>query len=70
LKATDLSYVKITITFVSCFISLLERHIKPSVQLETAKKKSRFREERKNEKNNFWELSPTPYKNQLLPEHA
>jgi hypothetical protein len=39
----------IMIIFVSCFISLLERHIKPSVQLETAKRKPRFREERKNE---------------------
>jgi len=46
-KATDLSYVMIAITFVSCFISLLERHIKLSVQLETAKRKPRFREERK-----------------------
>ena len=53
LKATDLSYVTITITFISCFISLLERHIKPSVQLETAKSKPRFREERKKRRNNF-----------------
>ena len=37
------------ITFVLCFISLLKRHIKPSVQLETAKRKPRFREEKKNE---------------------
>jgi len=37
LKATELSYVTITITFVSWFVSLLEKHIKPSVQLETAK---------------------------------
>jgi hypothetical protein len=49
LKATDLSYMTITITFISCFISLLERHIKLSVQLENAKRKPRFREERKNE---------------------
>jgi len=35
-----------TLIRVSCFISLLERHIKPSVQLETAKRKPRFREER------------------------
>jgi hypothetical protein len=48
-KATDLSYVMIVITFVSCFISLLERHTKPSLQLETAKRKPSFREERKNE---------------------
>jgi len=47
LKATDLSYVTITITFVSCFISFLERHIKPSVQLETAKRKPGVPEERK-----------------------
>jgi len=49
-KATDLSYVLIAITFVSCFITLLERHIKPSVQLETAKRKPRFREEKKMKK--------------------
>ena len=49
LKATDLIYVTITITLISCFISLLERHIKRSVQLETAKRNGRFREERKNE---------------------
>jgi len=49
LKATDLGYVTITITFISCFIPLLERHIKPSVQLETAKRKPRFREERNKE---------------------
>jgi len=48
-KATDLSYVLIAITFISCFISLLEKHIKQSVQLETAKRKPRFWEERKNE---------------------
>src|SRR5215475_10444468 len=47
--ATELSYVRIAITFVSSFISLLERHIKPSVQLEITKRKPRFREERKNE---------------------
>ena len=45
--ATELSYVRIEITFVSSFISVLERHIKPSVQLEIAKRKPRFREERK-----------------------
>src|SRR5215510_13408734 len=49
LIATELSYVRIAITFVSSFISLLERHTKPSVQLEIAKRKPRFREERKNE---------------------
>ena len=40
--ATELSYVRIAITFVSSFISLLERHIKPPVQLEIAKSKPRF----------------------------
>jgi len=49
LKATDLSYVLIAIIFVSCFISMLERHIKRSVQIETAKRNPRFRGERKNE---------------------
>jgi hypothetical protein len=48
-KAKDLSYMTITITFVSNFISLLERRIKPSVQLEVTKRKPRFREEGKNE---------------------
>jgi hypothetical protein len=38
-KATELSCVKIAITFVSSFISFLERCIKESVQLEIAKKK-------------------------------
>jgi hypothetical protein len=46
-KAKDLSYVSIAITFVSNFISLLERRIIPPVQLEVAKRKPRFREERK-----------------------
>jgi hypothetical protein len=46
-KATDLSYIRIPITFVSSFIPLLERRIKPPVQLEIAKRKLRFREERK-----------------------
>jgi hypothetical protein len=49
LKATDLSYVLIAITFVSCFISLLERQVKQSVQIETAKRNAKFRGERKNE---------------------
>jgi hypothetical protein len=49
LKATELNYVTIVITFVSSFISLLERHIKPSAQLEMTKRKPRFREEKKNE---------------------
>jgi hypothetical protein len=47
LKATDLPYVRIPITLVSSFISLLERRIKPPVQLEIVKRKLRFREERK-----------------------
>jgi hypothetical protein len=46
-KATDLSYVTVAIKFVSSLISLLERCIKPSVQLEIAKRKLRFQEERK-----------------------
>jgi len=41
--------VTIAITFVSCFISLLEGRIKPSVKLGTAKRKPKLREQRKNE---------------------
>ena len=39
----------IVITFISCFISLLEGRIKPSVKLGTAKSKPKLREQRKNE---------------------
>ena len=39
----------IAITFVSCFISLLEGHIKPSGKLGTAKRKPKLRQQRKNE---------------------
>jgi hypothetical protein len=39
----------IAITFVSCFISLLEGCIKPSVKLGTAKIKPKLQEQRKNE---------------------
>jgi hypothetical protein len=39
-QATELSCVRIAITFVSNFISFLERCTKPSVQLENAKKKT------------------------------
>jgi hypothetical protein len=46
-KATDLSYVMIAITFVSNFISSFLRHIKPPMKLENAKRKPKFREERK-----------------------
>jgi hypothetical protein len=42
LKATDLSYVLIAITFVSYFISLLERHTNWSVQIEMAKETPDF----------------------------
>jgi uncharacterized Fe-S cluster protein YjdI len=48
-KATELSYVMIVVTFVSSFISFLERCIEPSVQLENANRKPWLREERKNE---------------------
>jgi hypothetical protein len=48
-KATKLSGVRIAITLVSSFISFLKRCIKPSVQLENAKRKPSLREERKNE---------------------
>jgi hypothetical protein len=41
--------VRIAITFVSCFISLFEGHIKPSVKLGTAKRKPKLLEQRKNE---------------------
>jgi hypothetical protein len=52
-KATDLSYVRVAITFVSSFVSLLERRIKLSVQLEIAKRELIFWEERKKWRNNF-----------------
>jgi hypothetical protein len=48
-KATELSCVMITITFVSSFISGLGRSIKPFVQFEIGKRIPWFREERKNE---------------------
>jgi hypothetical protein len=49
-KATELSYVRISITFVSSFISFLERCIKPSVQLEISKSKNPdFKRKEKNE---------------------
>jgi hypothetical protein len=38
-KATDISYVLITVTLVSYFISSFQRHIKPPMKLETAKRK-------------------------------
>jgi len=41
--------VRIVITFVSYFISLLKGRIKPSVKLGTAKRKPTLREQRKNE---------------------
>jgi hypothetical protein len=48
-KATDLSYMMVTITFVSYFISLFQRLIKPPMKLETAKRKPKLWEEKKNE---------------------
>jgi hypothetical protein len=48
-KATELSCVRIVITFIASFISCLERCIKPSLQLAIAKRKPWFREKRKNE---------------------
>jgi hypothetical protein len=46
-KATDLSYVTVVITFVSHFISLFQRPIKPPVKLGTAERKPKLRKERK-----------------------
>jgi hypothetical protein len=44
-----------------CFkFHFLVRRIEPSVQLKIAKRKLRFREERKKLRNNFYGLSPTP----------
>jgi hypothetical protein len=43
------SYVMIAITFVSYFISSFQRPIKPPMKLETAKRKPKIWEERKNE---------------------
>ena len=39
----------IAIKFISCFISLLEGHIKPSVKLGTAQRKRKLREQQKND---------------------
>jgi hypothetical protein len=46
-KATDISYVTISITFVSYSISLFQRPIKPPMKLDSAKRKPELREERK-----------------------
>jgi hypothetical protein len=52
-KATELSCVRIVITFVSSFISFLDIRIKLSVQLEVAKKKNpEFERRGKNEEIN------------------
>jgi hypothetical protein len=47
-NARDVSYLMKGITFVSYFISSFQRHIRPLMKLETAKRKPKFREERKN----------------------
>jgi hypothetical protein len=46
-KATDLSYVLITVTLVSYFISSFQRRIRLPMKLENAKRKPKLREERK-----------------------